>query len=115
MGIPVNVFYPINNEPAHASDREQFSSFQNIVRIYRFDEIESANWNPETIDVSEIKLQILDRFYKMAARWQITQRPEIGFIAPPSILPKVIFVNGKPKVSGLYAGFLIRQPDFVNL
>jgi hypothetical protein len=87
MGIPVVVFYPINDETGHGFDRERFSSLATLVRVHRFEEIESVNWNPETIDVSEIKLRILDRFYEMAARWQIAPLPAIGPIAPSSVLP----------------------------
>ena len=87
MGIPVVVFYPLNDETAHASDRERFSSLEGLVRVHRFEEIESVDWNPKPIDVSEIKLKILDRFYEMAARWRIAPLPPIGPIAPSSVLP----------------------------
>lgn len=87
MGIPVVVFYPINNETAHVSDRERFSSLDGLVRVHRFEEIESVNWSPEPINVSEIKLRIIDRFYEMTARWRIAPLPPIGPIAPPSVLP----------------------------
>jgi hypothetical protein len=87
MGIPVVVFYPINNEAGHASDRERFSSLEGLVRVYRFEEIESVNWNPEPIDVSEIKLQMFDRFYEMAARWRTGSLSRTGPIAPSSVLP----------------------------
>ena len=87
MGIPVVVFYPINDETARASDRERFSSIEGLVRVHRFEEIESVNWNPEPIDVSDIKLQIFDRFYEMAARWRIAPPPPLGPIAPQSVLP----------------------------
>ena len=87
MGIPVVVFYPLNDETAHASDRERFSSLEGLVRVHRFEEIESVDWNPKPIDVGEIKLKILDRFYEMAARWRIAPPPPIGPIAPSSALP----------------------------
>jgi hypothetical protein len=87
MGIPVVVFYPINNDAGHASDRERFSSLEGLVRVYRFEEIESVNWNPEPIDVSEIKLQILDRFYEIAARWRTRPPSRTGPIAPSIVLP----------------------------
>lgn len=87
LGIPVVMFYPINNETAHASDRERFSSLEQLVRIYRLEEIENVDWNPLPIDVSELKLRILDRFYELAARWQVAPPPAIGPIAPSSLLP----------------------------
>jgi hypothetical protein len=87
MGIPVVVFYPVNSEAAHASDRERFSSLEGLVRVYRFSEIESVNWNPKPIDVSDIKLQIFDRFYEKAARWQTGSLTRTGPIAPSSVLP----------------------------
>ena len=75
MGIPVVVFYPINSELLHASDRERFSSLERLIRVYRLEEIDSVNWNPEPIDVGDIKLLLLDRFYDMAARWQLAPPP----------------------------------------
>jgi hypothetical protein len=87
MGIPVVVFYPMNNEAAHASDRERFSSLEGLVRVHRLEEIDGVNWNPEPIDVSEIKLRIFDRFYEMAARWGNGPLSKTGPIAPSSVLP----------------------------
>jgi hypothetical protein len=87
MGIPVVVFYPINSETGHASDRERFSSLERLIRVYRIEEIDSVNWNPQPIDVGDIKLQLLDRFYDMAARWRLAPPPPLGPIAPPNVLP----------------------------
>jgi hypothetical protein len=87
MGIPVIVFYPLNDETAHASDRERFSSLEDLVRVHRFEEIGSVNWDPKPIDVGKIKLKILDRFYEMATRWRIARPPPIGPIAPSRALP----------------------------
>lgn len=80
MGIPVVVFYPINDERMHASDRERFSSLESLLRVYRFDEMESVDWNPAPLEAGAIKLHILDRFYEMAARWA-TASPQIESIA----------------------------------
>jgi hypothetical protein len=87
MGIPVVVFYPINHETGHASDRERFSSLDRLVRVHRFEEIESVDWNPKPVDVGGTKLKILDRFYEMAARWQVVPPPPLGPIASSSALP----------------------------
>jgi len=87
MGIPVVVFYPLNDKEAHASDRERFSSLEELVRVYRFDEIEAVDWKPEPIDVSDRKLDILDRFYEMAVQWVVKPVPPVGPLAPPSVLP----------------------------
>jgi hypothetical protein len=82
----VVAFYPINPEFAHVSDRKRFSSLERLVRAYQLEEIESVNWNPKPIDVGEIKLQLLDRFYELAARWQLAAPQPLGPIAPPSAL-----------------------------
>jgi hypothetical protein len=57
------------------------------VRVHRFEEIGSVDWNPKPIDVGEIKLKILDRFYELAARWRIAPPAPIGPIAPANVLP----------------------------
>jgi hypothetical protein len=87
MGIPVVVFYPLNDMSAHISDRERFSSLEELVPIHRFDEIETVDWKPGPIDVSDLKLRIIDHFYQMAAQWLINPLPSIGPLAPPSVLP----------------------------
>ncbi len=87
MGIPVVVFYPLNDMPAHISDRERFSSLEELVPLHRFDQIEYVNWKPEPIDVSDLKLKIIDHFCEIAAQWVVNPLPSIGPLAPPSVLP----------------------------
>jgi hypothetical protein len=87
MGIPVVVFYPINHAAAHARDRDRFSSLERLVAIYRFGETESVDWDPQPVDIGEIKLRVLDGFYEMAARWQIAPPPALGPMAPAHLLP----------------------------
>ncbi len=82
MGIPVVVFYPLNDEAGHASDRERFSSLATMVRVYRFDELDQVDWNPKPVDVSAIKLAALDSFFALAARWATAPPPPLGPIAP---------------------------------
>jgi hypothetical protein len=86
MGIPTVVFYPVNDEAAHASDLERFSSLSDLMHVHRLDEIDKVDWNPEPIDVAERKLAILDRFYGMAARWKRVPQP-LGPIAGAAVLP----------------------------
>ena len=69
MGIPVVVFYPINDGSAHESDRERFSSLRELVPIYHLQKTEAVNWDPVSINVSKTKQLIVDSFYQMAARW----------------------------------------------
>lgn len=70
MGIPVIVFYPLNGDAGHASDRERFSSLERLIRVYRFDEMSEVHWNPARISIGDTKLSMLDRFYELAAaRW----------------------------------------------
>jgi hypothetical protein len=87
MGIPVVLFYPINDQAGHASDRERFSSVERLTRVYHLAEIGAVNWSPAPIDVSAIKLQLLDRFYEMAARWQLASPRPLEPIAPATALP----------------------------
>ena len=87
MGIPVVVFYPLNTEAGHVSDRERFSSLEMFTPLHRFDEAESVDWDPAALDVSDVKLRLLDSFYGMAARWALTPAPPLGPIAPSNVLP----------------------------
>jgi hypothetical protein len=87
MGIPVVVFYPINDEAGHASDRERFSALDRLVPVYRVDQVDQVDWDARPIDVSEVKLQLLDRFYEMTARLTNAQPPPFGPIAPVGALP----------------------------
>jgi hypothetical protein len=59
-----------------------------MTRVYHFDEMETINWNPAPIDVSEVKLRLLDRFYEMATRCELASAtPPLEPIAPASALP----------------------------
>jgi len=87
MGIPVIVFYPLNTDAGHASDRERFSTLENMLPIYRFDQIDEVDWTPQAIEAGEVKLRIIEEFQKMARRWQIASGSELGPIAPASVLP----------------------------
>jgi hypothetical protein len=87
MGIPVIVFYPINDKTAHESDRERFSSLKHLVPVYYLEQIDNVGWHPNPIDISELKLQLLDRFYEMVARIGVAKPAPFGPIASPSTLP----------------------------
>ena len=87
MGIPVIVFYPLNTDAGHASDHERFSTLENMLPIYRFDQIDEVDWTPQAIEAGEVKLRIIEEFQKMARRWQIASGSELGPIAPASVLP----------------------------
>ncbi len=93
MGIPVIVFYPLNDEAGHASDLEQFSALDGLVSVHCLDDLDGVDWNPTAVDAGEIKLTILDRFCELAARWNLPSPQPIHPIAPPSLLP--------PPLSGL--------------
>jgi hypothetical protein len=67
MGIPVIVFYPNNDDINHQFDVERFSSLASITHIYSFDDITNnkVNWNPEPIDIDDLKKSIMDNFNKL--------------------------------------------------
>lgn len=87
MGIPTVVFYPLNDERAHASDRERFSSLVSLVPIYLLADRDGVEWRPKPVDVGALKREILDGFYAAAARWRAAPPAPLGPIAPPSVLP----------------------------
>ncbi len=87
LGIPVVMFYPMNSPEGHASDRERFSSLENLIRIWRFDEMDDVDWSPVPPDVGAIKLALIDdlsaRLETMGLGWVRT----LGPIAEASVLP----------------------------
>lgn len=88
MGILVVVFYPLNDETRHASDRERFSALQELVPVYRLDEMDRVNWNPSPVPVGRQKLTIIDQLSRLAAeRWSLPEVEPVGPIAPSSALP----------------------------
>ena len=64
MGIPVIVFYPNFevNSPQHSSDRQRMSTLANMTTCYRFDEVDSVNWNIAAIDTENQKRQLIQKF-----------------------------------------------------
>ena len=87
MGIPVVVFFPPNIGDQHRSDRERFSSLQELVRIFHLNEANHVDWKGYTADVGRIKLAMIDRLIEMARRWGRLPGTCLGPIAPPSALP----------------------------
>jgi hypothetical protein len=76
MGIPIAVFYPLNSEAGHASDRERFSSLEDLVPIHSFDRIQEVDWNPPVLPTAALKLQVLERFRSCLAAWPL---PPVDF------------------------------------
>lgn len=87
MGIPVVVFYPENDARGHQSDRERFSSLENLVPIHRFSEVDKVDWTPRPVDTSKLKLTILDSFFALTKRWPLPEPPPLAPIAPAAELP----------------------------
>jgi hypothetical protein len=87
MGIPLVMFYPINNKAGHKSDLERFSSLADLIKIYHVHEIEKVDWSGTVLNLGSLKLRQKDIFYKMSARWKLPLRKPVGPIAPGSILP----------------------------
>ncbi len=106
MGIPVIVFYPLNNNAGHASDRERFSSLERLVRVHHFNEIDKVDWNGRDVETSHIKLSLLDAFLKMSAKWGQSRQPAIGPLAPSTELPV-------PSVRAVRLWFENRQREIV--
>lgn len=84
MGIPVVVFYPHNSAEGHRSDVERFSSLSKLVPVYRLDSPEEVNWSPGPVDLGAHKLDLLDRFFALAARWNVVERRASLEFAPPA-------------------------------
>ncbi len=87
MGIPAVVFYPLNDGTAHASDLERFSSLDGLLPVHHLEEVTGVDWDPDPVDLSRLKLRIIDAFCEMAGRWKLAQPPPVGPIAASSALP----------------------------
>lgn len=87
MGIPTVVFYPENDQHMHESDLQRFSTLSEMIRVFHFDELDEVDWDGYTLDVSRIKLALLDHFCVMTDNWLPETGASLGPIAPPSLLP----------------------------
>lgn len=65
MGIPVIVLYPNNNEAAHKSDAERFSSLSRMIRVHTFDRVDEIDWRGQVVDTSKQKLELVDAFLNL--------------------------------------------------
>ena len=86
LGIPVVMFYPLNSPQGHASDRERFSSLENLLRIWRFDEMDEVNWSPVPPDVGAIKLALIDDLSARLETMGLGRGRKLGPIAEASAL-----------------------------
>ena len=87
MGIPVVVFFPLNEGESHRSDRERFSSLQEMIPVFYPNEANRVDWRGYTADVGRIKLALVDRLFEMARRWGRIPGTHLGPIAPAFALP----------------------------
>ena len=87
MGIPVVVFFPPNESEQYRSDRERFSSLQEMIRVFHPNEANRIDWRGYTADVGHIKLTLIDRLFELAQRWGHLPKTQLGPIAPASALP----------------------------
>ena len=87
LGIPVVMFYPMNSPEGHASDRERFSSLENLIRIWRFDEMDDVDWSPVPPDVGAIKLALIDDLSARLETMGLGGVRTLGPIAEASVLP----------------------------
>lgn len=62
MGIPVIVFYPNSFDSVSESDKERFSGLDKLININTFKDIDKVNWNPEPVDISDIKSKLIEKY-----------------------------------------------------
>lgn len=64
MGIPVIVFYPnySENSGKGRSDRERMSTLKTMTRCYNFSEVGDVDWNPDPVDIDEMKSKLIFDF-----------------------------------------------------
>ena len=93
MGIPVIVFYPLNTEKQSVSDRERFSTLEKMVKVFHFNDLNFVDWNGYCLDVSQIKLNLIDDFIKMSRSWRLPPSYSLGPIADSEKLPVPIVAS----------------------
>ena len=86
MGIPVVVIYPFNNKNGHISDQQRFSSLERLVKVYSPNQPNEIDWSGHVVDVSRIKISIIDKFIKQSKKWK-TNIKTIGPFIDSSLLP----------------------------
>lgn len=88
MGIPVVVFYPPHEGDQHVSDQQRFSTLAEMIRVFRHTEMPCVDWNGYTVDVSRIKVAIIDQLVRLCQRhWGPVESEPLGPIAPSTALP----------------------------
>jgi hypothetical protein len=87
MGIPLIVFYPLNNEKGHASDVERFSSVAEFIEIHTPGKHEGIDWNGKVLNLGQLKFRMREKFFEMAKRWNLPSSGIVGPIAPGGELP----------------------------
>jgi hypothetical protein len=86
MGIPVVVFHPPNDGDMRRSDRERFSSLEEMIRVFNLNETDCVDWRGYTADSGQIKLNLIDRLAELAKRWGRIPGTVVGPVAPASLL-----------------------------
>ena len=64
MGIPVIVFYPNSSKYIHELDKCRLSGLKDIINIHTFKDIHKVNWNPKSIDISDLKENLIKTYDK---------------------------------------------------
>lgn len=85
MGIPVVVIYPFNHKKGHISDQQRFSSLERLVKVYSFNHTSEIDWQGHVVDVSKIKIKIIDKFVEQSKKWKTNIKP-IGPLEDSSTL-----------------------------
>jgi hypothetical protein len=68
------------------SDRERFSSLEEMIRVFNLNETDCVDWRGYTADSGQIKLNLIDRLAELAKRWGRIPGTVVGPVAPASLL-----------------------------
>jgi hypothetical protein len=71
MGIPIIVFWPtpltnncLDGTKIWNSDYERLSSLDKMIRIYQFSEHKIVNWNPNPLNIDDLKKKLIIKYKK---------------------------------------------------
>lgn len=117
MGIPVIMIYPEAEAKQRKSDQERLSSLSTLLPIYTHTDLEDVDWFPSPVNVSGIKLDLIDRFETLSRHWKTAPVQPTGPIADARTLPPVSGIGDQDllKPDALHPDHFSKDTDVTDI